>query len=53
MSMHLTTFKTSFGNNKAEKQNLILAFSLTNRNIVKYRDCCCEKSFIKTFGSDF
>ena len=27
------TFKTSFGNNKAEKQNLIVAFSLTDRNI--------------------
>ena len=33
MSMHLTTFKTPFGNNKAENQNLILVFSLTGRNI--------------------
>ena len=32
-SMHLTTFKTPFENNKAENQNLILAFSLTDRNI--------------------
>ena len=28
--MHLTTFKTPFGNDKAENQNLILAFSLTD-----------------------
>ena len=33
MSVHLTTFKTPFGNNKAENENLILAFSLTDRNI--------------------
>ena len=33
MSVHLTTFKTPVGNNKAENQNLILAFSLTDRNI--------------------
>ena len=33
MSMHLTTFKPPFGNNKAENQNLMLAFSLTDRNI--------------------
>ena len=31
--MHLTTVKTTFANNKAENQNLVLAFSLTNRNI--------------------
>ena len=33
MSVHLTTFKTPFGNSKAENQNLIPAFSLTDRNI--------------------
>ena len=33
MSMQLMTFATCFGNNKAEKQNLILAFSLTERNM--------------------
>ena len=33
MSVHLTTFKTPFGNNKAENQNSILAFSLCDRNI--------------------
>ena len=34
MSMHLMTFKSPFGNNKAENQNLILTFSLTDRNIM-------------------
>ena len=29
MTMQLMTFTTCFGNNKAENQNLILAFSLT------------------------
>ena len=33
MPTHPVTFKTPFGNNKAESQNLILAFSLTDRNI--------------------
>ena len=33
MPVLLTTFKTPFGNNKAEKQNLIRAFSLSDRNI--------------------
>ena len=33
MTMQLMTFKTCFGNKKAENQNLILAFSLTDRNI--------------------
>ena len=33
--MHLTTFKTPFGNSKADNRNLILTFSLTDRNIVK------------------
>ena len=50
MTMQLTTFTTCFGNNKAENQNLILAFSLTDR---KYRDCCCKKSSIKTLRGDF
>ena len=31
--MYQTTFRTPFGNNKDENQNLILAFSLTDRNI--------------------
>ena len=38
MSMQLTTFATSDGNNKAENQNS--------------RDCC-EKSFMKVFSGDF
>ena len=33
MSMQLPTFTTCFGNKKAKKQNLILAFYLTNGNI--------------------
>ena len=33
MSVHLTTFKTPFGNSKAENQNLILAFSVNDGNI--------------------
>ena len=33
MSAHLTTFKTPFGSNKAENQNSIPGFSLTDRNI--------------------
>ena len=33
MSVHLTTFKTPLGNNKAENQNSILAFSLSDRDI--------------------
>ena len=33
MSVHLTTFKTPCGNNKAENQNVSLAFSLSDRNI--------------------
>ena len=33
MTMQLMTFTTCFGNNKAENQNLILAFSFTDRNI--------------------
>ena len=33
MFVHLTTFKTPFGNGKAENQNLILAFSLSDKNI--------------------
>ena len=33
LSMYQTTFRTPFANNKAENQNLILAFSLTDRNI--------------------
>ena len=33
MSMNLTTLKTPTGYNKAENQNLILAFPLTGRNI--------------------
>ena len=37
MSMQLMTFTTPFGNNKAETQNLFLAFSVTDK---KYRDCC-------------
>ena len=32
MSMQLIAFTTCFGNNKAEKQNLILLFSLTEGN---------------------
>ena len=38
MSMQLTNFTTSDGNNKAENQNC--------------RDCC-EKNFIKTFSGNF
>ena len=49
MSVHLTTFKTPFGNNKAENQNLILAISFTE----KLGDFRCEKSCIETFESDF
>ena len=49
MSMHLTSFKTPFGNNKAEDQNLILAFSLTDRNIAIF----VMKSSTETFMSDF
>ena len=30
MSMRRTTFTTCFGNNKAENQNLVHAFSLTD-----------------------
>ena len=33
MTIQLMTFTTCCGNNKAENQNLILAFSLTDRNI--------------------
>ena len=48
MSMHLMTFKTPFGNNKAENQNLFLVFSVTDK---KFRDCCkLLKDFIKTIS---
>ena len=33
MTMQLMTFTTCYGNNKAENQNLILAFSLSDRNV--------------------
>ena len=33
MSMHPTTFKICFGNNKAENQNSIFAFSINDGNI--------------------
>ena len=51
MSVHLTTFKTPFGNNKAENQNSILAFSLSDRNIVIFVVKRLQR--IKTFSGDF
>ena len=51
MSMHITTFKTLFGNNKAENQNLILAFSMTDRNIAIFVVKRVET--VETFRSDF
>ena len=48
--MHLTTFKTPFGNNEAENQNLILAFSLTDRNIAIF---VVKRVLLETFRSDF
>ena len=50
MTMQLMTFTTCFGNNKAENQNLILAFSLTDRNIAIV---VVKKSSIKTLSGDF
>ena len=49
MSMQQMTFTTSFGNSKAENQNLFLAFSLTDGNIAIA--CCCEKRSIKELSS--
>ena len=48
--MHLTSFKTPFGNNKAENQNLILAFSLTDRNIAIF---VVRRILYKHFKGDF
>ena len=49
MSMQQMTFKISFESSKAEDQNSILVFSLTDGNIAIA--CCCEKSSIKALSS--
>ena len=50
VSVQLMTFITCFGNNKAENQNLILAFSVTDGNIAIV---VAKRVLLKTFSGDF